>query len=186
MRPGTTRSPKQHVRRLANTVVWFTVAIAIVATASGLVASVFAVSRMLAMLTDMNIIPHKHFGMPGTIQVHTLVYTVVIAALLAAFFELSRIASLGVIFYLVMDIEIHVGVLRYLRHEVGAKAWILSCAIAIDSVVLVAFLIIKGRVDPAIIVISIVMIAAIVGFERFFLAKHRVTDPAHNNAAHGH
>ena len=40
----------------------FTVIIAIIATASGLLASVFAVSRMLAMLTNMNLIPHKHFG----------------------------------------------------------------------------------------------------------------------------
>ena len=89
--------------------VWFTVAIAIIATASGLLASIFAVSRMLAMLTDMNLIPHKHFGMPGNIQKHTLVYTVVLAAFLAAFFDLSRIASLGAIFYLVMDIVIHWG-----------------------------------------------------------------------------
>ncbi|HAQ33947.1 MAG TPA: amino acid permease, partial [Alphaproteobacteria bacterium] len=33
--------------------VWFTVIIAIVATASGVIASIFAVSRMIAMLTDM-------------------------------------------------------------------------------------------------------------------------------------
>ena len=42
--------------------VGFTVIIAIIATASGLLASVFAVSRMLAMLTDMKLIPHRHFG----------------------------------------------------------------------------------------------------------------------------
>lgn len=66
--------------------VWFTVGIAIIATASGLLASVFAVSRMLAMLTDMNLIPHRHFGMPGNIQKHTLVFTVIAAGLLAAFF----------------------------------------------------------------------------------------------------
>jgi len=46
---------------------WFTVGLAIVATASGLLASVFAVSRMLAMLTDMKLIPHSHFGMSGRI-----------------------------------------------------------------------------------------------------------------------
>lgn len=99
--------------------VWFTVSIAIVATASGVLASIFAVSRMLAMLTEMKIIPHRHFGMPGAIQKHTLVYTVVLAGLLAAFFDLSRIAALGAIFYLVMDIGIHWGVLRKLRDDVG-------------------------------------------------------------------
>jgi amino acid transporter len=56
--------------------VWFTVAIAIMATAGGILASIFAVSRMLAMLTEMKLVPHSHFGMPGSIQKHTLVYTV--------------------------------------------------------------------------------------------------------------
>ncbi len=36
---------------------YFTIALALVATASGLLASVFAVSRMLAMLTDMKVFP---------------------------------------------------------------------------------------------------------------------------------
>jgi len=155
--------------------VWFTVAIAIIATASGLLASVFAVSRMLAMLTEMEIIPHSHFGMPGDIQKHTLVYTVVLAALLAAFFDLSRIASLGAIFYLVMDIAIHWGVLRYLRGDVGAKAWVLVSAIVLDAAALVAFLVIKGRVDLAIVVIALVAIAVIFAFETFYLGKHRAT-----------
>jgi amino acid transporter len=72
---------------------WFTVALAIIATISGVIASVFAVSRMLAMLTDMKLVPHSHFGMPGTIQKHTLVYTIVIAMCLTVFFDLGRIAS---------------------------------------------------------------------------------------------
>ena len=162
--------------------VWFTVAIAIIATASGLLASVFAVSRMLAMLTEMEIIPHSHFGMPGDIQKHTLVYTVVLAALLAAFFDLSRIASLGAIFYLVMDIAIHWGVFRYLREDVGAKAWVLMSAIILDGAALVAFLVIKGRADLTIVVIAVVAIAVIFAFERFFLSRHRTAKAsAHEN-----
>ena len=152
---------------------WFTVAIAIVATASGLLASVFAVSRMLAMLTEMKLIPHSHFGMPGTVQQHTLVYTVVIAAVLAAIFDLSRIASLGAIFYLVMDITIHWGVLRHLHRDVGANRGILGTAIALDVLVLGAFLVIKGFSDPLIVVISLVSIAVVVGFEYFYLRKIR-------------
>ncbi len=103
---------------------WFTIAIAIIATTSGLIASVFAVSRMIAMLTDMDIIPHRHFGMSGTVQRHALVYTVVAAGLLAVLFDLSRIASLGAIFYLVMDIVVQWGVFRRLRDEVGANGTI--------------------------------------------------------------
>lgn len=151
--------------------VWFTVAIAIIATASGLLASIFAVSRMLAMLTEMKLIPHRHFGMPGDIQKHTLVYTVVLAAALAAFFDLSRIASLGAIFYLVMDIAVHWGVLRHLRADVGARAWVLMCAIVLDAAALAAFLLIKGQADPAIVGMALVAIAAIFVFERGFLSR---------------
>lgn len=152
---------------------WFTVAIAIIATASGLLASMFAVSRMLAMLTDMNLIPHRHFGMSGSIQKHTLVYTVVAASLLAAFFDLSRIASLGAILYLVMDIIIHWGVYKNLREDVGANPFMLLSAMALDGLVLTAFVIIKGAKDPSIIVISIVGIAAIFALEKFYLSRLR-------------
>ena len=153
--------------------VWFTVTIAIVATASGLLASVFAVSRMLAMLTDMNLIPHNHFGMPGTIQKHTLVYTVVLASVLAAFFDLGRIASLGVIFYLLMDIIIHWGVLRHMRHDVGASAPILVCAIILDTFVLSAFVVMKGLGDPTIIIIAALGIFSVYIFEKYYLARLR-------------
>jgi amino acid transporter len=155
--------------------VWFTVAIAMIATASGLFASVFAVSRMLAMLTDMNLIPHSHFGIPGPVQTHTLVYTVVAAGMLAAFFDLSRIASLGAVFYLVMDIIIHLGVLRHLRKDVGANPIILLLAILFDAAVLIAFLAIKGSTDPIIIAISVGGIAFIFGFEKLYLSHRRET-----------
>jgi len=75
-----------------------TVALAIVATVSGIIASMFAVSRMLAMLTEMKLVPHKHFGMPGDIQKHTLVYTAVLAGVLTVVFDVSRVAALGAFF----------------------------------------------------------------------------------------
>ena len=153
--------------------VWFTVGIAIVATASGLFASIFAVSRMLAMLTDMKLIPHRHFGMPGNIQKHTLVYTVVLAGLLTVFFDLSRIASLGAIFYLVMDIAIHWGVFRQLRSEVGASGWVLIVAIILDAVALSAFLVMKALADPLIIGIAVAAIIGLVLFEKYYLAHKR-------------
>ena len=160
---------------------WFTVAIAIIATASGLLASLFAVSRMLAILTDMHLIPHRHFGMPGTIQKHTLVYTVVAAGLLAAFFDLSRIASLGAIFYLVMDMIIHWGVFRHLRQDVGAAPAILLCAILLDALALSAFLILKWQADPSIIIIALTGMLAIFAFERFFLQRMRETAGGHHS-----
>lgn len=155
---------------------WFTVALAIVATVSGVIASVFAVSRMLAMLTDMKLVPHRHFGMPGNIQKHTLVYTIVIAMCLTIFFDLSRIASLGAIFYLVMDIAVHWGAFYYLRKEINANAFILIAAIVFDVVVLVAFLIVKASSDVLIIYASLIGILLIFIGERFFLRKYPVTD----------
>jgi amino acid transporter len=164
--------------------VWFTVGIAIIATASGLLASVFAVSRMLAMLTDMNLIPHRHFGMPGNIQKHTLVFTVIAAGLLAAFFDLSRIASLGAIFYLVMDIIIHWGVLRVLRKDVGANPLVVITAIILDAVVLLAVIWIKGSDDLQIIIIAGIGIVAVFAYERFFLRHNG--DDKDNDEEHTH
>ena len=165
---------------------WFTVTIAIIATASALLASLFAVSRMLAMLTDMNLIPHRHFGMPGTVQRHTLVYTVVAAGLLAAFFDLSRIASLGAIFYLVMDIIIHWGVFRHLRKDVGAAPAILICAIALDAVVLIAFLLLKWQADPVIILIAAFGMVVVFSFEHFFLKRLRDNPPGEESGNNQH
>lgn len=152
----------------------FTVVIAIIATASGLLASMFAVSRMLAMLTDMALIPHRHFGLPGGIRQHTLVYTVVVAGGLAVFFDLTGIASIGAIFYLAMDLVIQWGVFRHLRDEVGARAWVPLAAIAADAVALVAFLVVKGRSNPSIIILAAGGVAAIFAFEAAYL---RVRDP---------
>ena len=68
---------------------WFTIAFAIIATSSGVVASIFAVSRMLSMLTSMQLVPHRHFSLPGDIRRHSLIYTLVIAIFLTIFFDLS-------------------------------------------------------------------------------------------------
>lgn len=166
---------------LGRTGFYLTVLLAIVATSSGLIASIFAVSRMLAMLTDMKLIPHSHFGMPGAIRDHTLVYTVVIASFLAVFFDLSRIASLGAFFYLVMDIIIHWGVFRHLRQEIGAVGAILLSAIALDIVVLAAFAALKWQSDPLIVLVSVGMMAAVFAFVGLFL-RRRPPQEAHSQS----
>lgn len=148
---------------------WFTVILAIVATLSGIIASIFAVSRMLAMLTTMGLVPHSHFGMPGTIQRHTLVYTVVLGIIITAFFDLTRIAALGIIFYLVMDIAIHWGIFRHLRKQVHANGMILLTAIALDGLVLAAFCYRKALSDPGVLGVAATVMVLILLIETLFI-----------------
>lgn len=160
---------------------YLTVLLAAVATASGVLASVFAVSRMLAMLTDMKMIPHNHFGMSGTIQRHMLIYTVVIASTLAVFFDLGRIASLGAFFYLIMDMVVHWGVFRFRRKEIGAVATVLLLALAFDALVLAAFTAMKLQSDPAIVLYAAVGITAVFILERLYLSRWLAPQSAHEN-----
>lgn len=166
--------------------VWFTVAIAMMATAGGILASIFAVSRMLAMLTEMKLVPHRHFGMPGSIQKHTLVYTVVLGIFLTAFFDLSRIAALGIVFYLIMDIAIHWGVLRYLLADIKAKAWVPVTAIILDLAALGGFVWIKLNTDPFVIGVAIVAMILIAVGEQFFLQSKRRKQTAQHGQNHEH
>tara|TARA_R110002050_G_scaffold3782_4_gene19619 strand:- start:9845 stop:11182 length:1338 start_codon:yes stop_codon:yes gene_type:complete len=162
--------------------VWFTVAIAIMATTGGIVASIFAVSRMLAMLTEMKLVPHSHFGMPGSIQKHTLVYTVVLGLILTIFFDLTRIAALGIVFYLIMDIAIQWGVLRHLREDLKANAVIPSISIFLNLVVLGGFVWVKINSDAFVIIISILTMTAILITEWAFLkyGKSNKNEHAHH------
>ncbi len=166
--------------------VWFTVAIAMMATAGGILASIFAVSRMLAMLTEMKLVPHRHFHMPGSIQKHTLVYTVVLGLVLTAFFDLSRIAALGIVFYLIMDIAIHWGVLRYLRADIKSSAWVPTTAIFLDLAVLGGFVWVKLNSDPFVIGVAVAVMIVIAITEQIFLkrtasARQAVPDESHTH-----
>jgi amino acid transporter len=154
---------------IGNYGLYFTVGIAIIATISGIIASIFALSRMTAMLTDMELIPHSHFGMKGSIQKHMLVYILVIAITLTIFFDLSRIASIGAIFYLVMDMIVHWGVFKHLRKDVNANGGILITALILDLVVLIAFLWIKASSDIFVVVVSVIGIILVFAGERWFL-----------------
>ncbi len=164
--------------------VWFTVAIAILATAGGILASIFAVSRMLAMLTEMKLVPHSHFGMPGSIQKHTLVYTVVLGLILTAFFDLSRIAALGIVFYLIMDIAIHWGVFRYLRKDIQARSWVPLVAIALDLLALGGFVWVKLKSEPFVIGVAVVTMIVMALCEWLFLRKTFANGDAPSEESH--
>lgn len=156
--------------------IWFTVVLAMIATASGVMASVFAASRMLAMLTRMKEVPHRHFGLRGSLRTHAMVYTIAFAMVLTVLFDLRRIAALGAIFYLIMDIAIHWGLLRHLRSRVAVKPAVVGTALVLDVVVLAALVWVKGSQDFLVLVVSGLGIAAIVVGERVFMWSHTNAD----------
>lgn len=153
-----------------------TVAIAIIATVSGIVASIFAVSRMTAMLTKMELIPHSHLGMSGRIQKHMLVYIAAITILLTILFDLSRIASMGAIFYLVMDIGIHYGLYKKLRGKVDFNPTIVVSAMVLDAIVLLGFIYTKIKSDITIVWISVGAMIIIYFGEKYYLSLKNKQD----------
>jgi len=146
----------------------FTVLLAIVATVSGLIASVFSASRMLAMLSNMKQLPRLYRGLKNP----ALFLTVALAIALTVMFDLTRIASIGAIFYLIMDIAIHWGLFRYLLAETKATPVIPLIAIVLDVVILGAFLTLKYQSDPLVIVVSIIGFCAILLAQRLFMITH--------------
>lgn len=145
-----------------------TVLIAVVATLSGLVASLFSVSKLYDMLRDMGQVP----GLPGREGHQPLFITAGLAIVTAAFFDLSRIASLGAVLHLSMDVAIHLGILRHLKGDVGAKPWIPWTAILLDVAVLVPFVLMKARSDPSTLLITAGVAAAVVAAQ-WFAVRHR-------------
>ena len=139
---------------------------------------------ILAMLTEMKLVPHRHFHMPGTIQKHTLVYTIILGLLLVIFFDLTRIAALGIIFYLVMDIAIHWGVLRHLRKDLGANPVILMTAIILDLIILGGFIWVKANSDYFVLLIAAAVMATILIGEFFFLRKRPIDEQQEKSHSH--
>lgn len=136
-----------------------TVAIAVVATLSGLVASLFAVSRLYDMLREMRQVP----ALPGTVNRQSLLITATLAIVTATIFDLSQIASLGAMLYLSMDIAIHWGVIRRLKDDVNAKVWVPAVAIALDLAVLIPFVVMKFRTDVLTLGITAAVAVAVIG-----------------------
>lgn len=158
-----------------------TVLVAVVATLSGLVASLFAVSKLYDMLRDMGQVP----GLPGRQEHQSLYITASLAVVMAAFFDLSQIASLGAILYLTMDIAIHYGIIRHLRDDVGARTWIPWVAIVLDVAVLVPFVLLKAQSDPFTLVVTAVVALLIVATQ-WFAARRRSGQDAQSEAQAHH
>lgn len=149
---------------------WITIAIAIIATVSGVIASVFSASRLLAMLSSMKQVPS--LSIIEKLKNPALLLTVSLAILLTVFFNLTRIASIGAIFYLIMDIAVHWGLFRYLREEVKFNPIIPLIAIIMDIAILSAFLYIRYLNDPFVLIVALAAIVLIIIAERLFMISH--------------
>ena len=101
----------------------------------------------------------------------------VVAAVLTVFLDVARIASLGAILYLIMDIAVHWGVLHHLRKQVSASAWVLISAIVRDGVVLAAFVWLKATTDFVIVGLAATTLATVVAGEHWFLTTQDQKKP---------
>lgn len=148
---------------------WFTVLIAIVATVSGVIASVYAASRLLGMLGMMKQVPGlgKYTGISPA-----LVFTVLLAMALTILFDLTRIAAIGAIFYLLMDIAVHWGLFRHLRKEIEFNPIFPLMAIVFDSIILITFVVLKFNTDPVVLIAAAVGFVIIVIGQRLFMKSH--------------
>jgi len=151
-----------------------TIILAIVATVSGVIASVYSASRMLSMLSNMKQVPN--LNKMGNLKNPALIFTVALAILLTILFDLTRIASIGAIFYLIMDIAIHWGLVRYLKKEVKFNPIIPLTAIGLDIIVLSAFIYLKYLTDPFVLIVALIGIVLIILGERLFMRSHTDQD----------
>ena len=153
---------------------WITIGIAIIATVSGVIASVFSASRLLAMLSNMKQVPN--LNVIEKLKNPALLLTVSLAILLTIFFNLTRIASIGAIFYLIMDIAIHWGLFHYLREEVEFKPIIPLIAMILDIAILSAFIYIRYLDDPFVLIVAFAAIVLIIIAERLLMLSHTDSD----------
>ena len=151
-----------------------TILLAIVATVSGVIASVYSASRMLGMLGGMKQVPDMN--KMKKLKNPSLICTVSLAILLTILFDLTRIASIGAIFYLIMDIAIHWGLFRHLKKEVKFNPIIPIIAIVMDIVILSAFIYLKYVNDPFVLVVAGIGIAIVFLFQFLFMKSHTDKD----------
>ena len=121
------------------------------------------------MLSKMKQVPNLG---ASNLRNPSLIFTISLAMLLTIFFDLSRIASIGAIFYLIMDAAIHWGLLRYLRKEVKFNPAIPLVALIMDVIILSAFIYIKYLTDPFVLTVAMIGIVLIIIAERLFMISH--------------
>ncbi len=138
--------------------VGITVAIAVVATLSGLLASLYSVSRLYAMLQTMRQAP----SLPKSVPHQPMIITAGLAILVTVFLDLSQIASMGAFLYLSMDMAVQWGVIRHLRAKIDAHLWLPILTIVLDLAILIPFAILKAQSDLFTVIVAAVVAVAII------------------------
>jgi amino acid transporter len=138
--------------------VGITVAVAVIATLSGLIASLFSVSRLFAMLQEM----HQAPSLPSRITHQPLLITAGLAIIVTAFLDLSQIASIGALLYLTMDIAVQGGVLWPLHRKLNARRWVPGLSILLDLIILIPFTVLKVQSDLLTVLVAAAIAAAII------------------------
>lgn len=138
--------------------VGITVAVAVIATLSGLLASLFSVSRLYGMLQQM----HQAPTLPRRITHQPLLITAGLAIFVTAFLDLSQIASIGALLYLAMDIAVQGGVLFALHRKINARRWVPSLSILLDLIILIPFTVLKVQSELLTVLVAAAIAAAII------------------------
>jgi hypothetical protein len=115
-------------------------------------------------------------GMGTRFSNPALIFTVLLAITLTILFDLTRIAAIGAIFYLVMDIAVHWGLFRHLRGKLPFNPAIPLIAMTLDSIILVAFVLLKLKSDPLVPAVALGGIVIVILAERLFMKSHTDKD----------
>ncbi len=145
--------------------------LAVIATVTSVMASMYSTSRMLGMMSDMGEVPEVTLGARLPFGTPPLVLTTVAAIALTVTFDLTRIASLGVFAYLSLDMVIHWGHFRHLRCDTGARPVPLLGAVALDAVLLVGFLAYRVSTDALVVGAFAVFATVVGGGEWFYMQR---------------
>ena len=158
--------------------------LAVIATVTSVMASMYSTSRMLKMMSDMDEVPDDSkatFGRRLPFGNPSLLVTTAVAIVLTVAFDLSRIAALGAFAYLALDMVIHWGHLRHLRGETGAKPAPLIAAIVVDAIVFTGFFIYRIRTDWVVIASFVAFAVLVAGGETLYMRRFSDADGTMND-----
>lgn len=146
--------------------------LAVIATVTSVMASMYSTSRMLGMMSDMGEVPEVTLGHRLPFGNPPLLLTTAATIVLTVAFDLSQIASLGAFAYLSLDLVIHWGHLRHLLNETGARPSPLLVAIGLDAALLAGFVAYRATTDLLVVGAFAVFAAMVAGGESLYMRSH--------------